>query len=138
VKRWLIMGMLAIVPAASWGQSASTLPTVDDKINFSAVVPVEGATKDELYARTKLWFANAFTSANDVIQLDDPERGIVLGKGSVERAEGGAYPRGEPSVVKTWRFTIWARARWNAPKAAPTLGASRAWSRPGASRSRFS
>lgn len=39
------------------------------------------ATKDQLYSRSKVFFAEFFKSAQDVIQLDDKETGTVLGKG---------------------------------------------------------
>lgn len=50
------------------------LPLEKRKVSYSEVVQVEGATQSELYKRAKVWFVNAFRSANDVIQLDDKER----------------------------------------------------------------
>lgn len=50
-------------------------------INFVKVVQAPGATKDELYARGKVWFAHTFKSAQDVIQADDKTAGILIGKG---------------------------------------------------------
>jgi len=51
-------------------------------INFTKVVQAPGVTKDELYARGKAWFATISKSARDVIQTDDKNAGILVGKGS--------------------------------------------------------
>lgn len=51
-----------------------------DKLSYSEVMTVEGISKQELYNRGKLWFAKAFNSANNVIQLDDKESGEIVGK----------------------------------------------------------
>lgn len=51
-----------------------------DKLNYTEVVAVEGASKDELYNRAKLWFAKAFNSADAVIQMDSKEDGQLVGK----------------------------------------------------------
>ena len=47
------------------------------KYTLVEVVPVEGATKDELYSRALVWFGNAFKSAGDAISLSDREAGII-------------------------------------------------------------
>ena len=43
------------------------------KISYSEVIQLPGTTKNELYARGKLWFAKTFNSAQNVIQADDKE-----------------------------------------------------------------
>jgi hypothetical protein len=107
MKNLLAILMLLTVSMPSIAQPTHPLPTVDGKITFSEVVHVEGTSKDELYARARLWFAEAFRSANDVLQLDDKNGGVLLGKGVIKQETGGnnAFSSG-PSVVKTWRFTI--------------------------------
>lgn len=52
------------------------------KIVYSSVIEDEGQSKDELYLKTKYFFVNTFKSANNVIQMDDKEAGILIGKGS--------------------------------------------------------
>jgi Domain of unknown function (DUF4468) with TBP-like fold len=49
-------------------------------ISYAEVVQMPGASKNELYARGKVWFARAFNSAQNVIQADDKEAGILVGK----------------------------------------------------------
>lgn len=98
MKRIVTFFFLLIVCNVSFAQRATPFPTADGKINYSEVVPVEGASKDELYARAKIWFANSFHSSNHVVQLDDKDNGIVLGKGKIidESSDG----------KKTWEFTV--------------------------------
>jgi len=78
------------------------VPYVDGKVKYTEVVPVENNTSGQLYGKAKLWFASAFKSAQDVIQLDDKENGIVLGQGIVVQDEAKALTH----VRKTWHFTI--------------------------------
>lgn len=80
----------------------SPVPIVDNKVNYTETVTVDSIKKDVLYGKAKLWFANAFKSANDVVQLDDKDNGIILGKGTIIKNE----MTGLQSVKKTWKFTI--------------------------------
>lgn len=59
-----------------------SMPLVDGKVVFSEVVPVEGVTADQLYTRAKMAVVEMFKSANDVIQLDDKENGVLIVKGA--------------------------------------------------------
>lgn len=98
MKNTLAILILLVVGNAAFAQYANPFPLVDGRIDFSEVVSVEAANKDELYARAKLWFADSFNSSNHVIQLDDKDNGIVLGKGTIiEQDRNGK---------KTWEFTI--------------------------------
>jgi Domain of unknown function (DUF4468) with TBP-like fold len=62
------------------GQSQE-LP-VDDKgeVDFTEVVHVDSANKDKLYRIARAWFANTFTSANKVLEMDDKDAGMLIGK----------------------------------------------------------
>lgn len=84
--------------SVSLAQPVAPFPTINGKINFSEVVPVEGTKKEELYVRARIWFANTFQSANHVIQLDDEENGILIGKGSIITPDAGGDA--------TWEFTV--------------------------------
>lgn len=53
----------------------------NDKIYFSEVVTTDGLSKDVLYQNSRVFFADVFKSSNNVIQLDDKEKGILIGKG---------------------------------------------------------
>lgn len=53
----------------------------DDRIEYSEVVQLEGATKDQLYNAARLWYANYFRDSKEVLELDDREGGILVGTG---------------------------------------------------------
>jgi len=48
---------------------------------YTEVVEVKGKTADQLYSSAREWFAETFNSANDVLQMDDPTAGKLIGKG---------------------------------------------------------
>lgn len=72
------------------------------KVLFSEVIQADSMKATTLYGNAKLWFANTFKSAKDVIQVDDKEAGRVVGK-----AWQDIYIKvlGMPSQTKLW-FSI--------------------------------
>jgi hypothetical protein len=98
MKAVWIISLLLLTRLATAAEAPTPFPMVEGKINFSEIVPVAGASKSELYARAKLWFANAFVAANHVIQLDDKETGVLIGKGSIISKDSNGK--------KTWEFTV--------------------------------
>ena len=68
-------------------------------VAYAEVVPVENATQAELYARGKVWFAQNFKSAKDVIQADDKQAGILVGKGWQEVRVAGAMGTAVPQKL---------------------------------------
>jgi len=82
--------------------AATPVPYIDGKVKYSEVIQVEGSSPAQLYGKAKLWFATAFRSAQDVIQLDDRENGNILGKGVILKDE----QRGLTQIRKTWYFTV--------------------------------
>lgn len=70
----------------------AALPKVNGKYEFSEVVQLDSTyKKDMLYKNSKLFFADAFKSAKDVLQYDDREEGKVIGKGNFVIEEGQAF-----------------------------------------------
>jgi len=60
-----------------------TMPvdSVSKKISYSEVVYVDStASKDQLFSRSREWFAKTYKSANSVIQMEDKESGKIVGK----------------------------------------------------------
>ncbi|MEM6299445.1 MAG: DUF4468 domain-containing protein [Bacteroidota bacterium] len=57
------------------------------------VVEVSDASKNSLHSNAVSWIATAFTSANDVIQLNDKESGKIIVKG-VSRYDAPAFKVG--------------------------------------------
>ena len=60
--------------------STSTLIAQDNK--FHEVVNIPSKSSEFLYKNAKEWFALNFKSAQDVIQLDDPNEKKIIGKAS--------------------------------------------------------
>ena len=50
------------------------------KLTFTGVVEVDSISQDDLYKRGLIWFAKAFVSPNDVIQIKDQEQGLIMAK----------------------------------------------------------
>lgn len=53
-----------------------------ESIKYDSVMHVENATQKQLYERARLWFANTFKDAKEVIQISDAEKGELVGKGA--------------------------------------------------------
>lgn len=54
---------------------------------YSEVVEVPGKNTVQLYATAREWFAETFKSANDVLQMNDPVAGKLIGKASTKVSE---------------------------------------------------
>ena len=50
-------------------------------ITFSKVIEVNDIEKDELYTRALSYFTYNYNSGDDVIQVKDKEKGLIIGKG---------------------------------------------------------
>ena len=51
---------------------------------FEKIVPVSGKSKNEIYSLTKMFIAEYWKSAQNVMQNDDKEAGMILVKGTLE------------------------------------------------------
>lgn len=49
---------------------------------YSEIIEVPGKSTDQLYVSARQWFAKTFVSSNEVLQMDDPVAGKLIGKGS--------------------------------------------------------
>lgn len=93
---------------AAPAHASHPLPVVEGKISYTDVVAVEGATKDDLYVRGKLWLANTLNSP-DSITLDDKETGVLVAQGTVQDRDNEVGVRTmipKQTTEKTWRFTL--------------------------------
>lgn len=74
------------------------IDTVTKMIFYSEVVNVDTSLgKLELYSRAREWFAKAYNSSQNVIQMDDKESGKIVGKALTQvyhKALGSNYPSG--------------------------------------------
>lgn len=51
-----------------------------EKLKYTNVIHIEGASKDELFNRAYNWFVNSYRSANNVIQINDKQNGQITAK----------------------------------------------------------
>ena len=80
-----IIILIILCPIFLNAQIISIFPKNESgEIVFSEIIKSDSTPKGILYIRAKSFFANSFKSANDVIQLDDKETGIVIGKGNTK------------------------------------------------------
>ena len=56
---------------------------INRQISTTNVIDVEGKSKDELYILANSWFVAQFNSGKSVIQLNDKEAGVIIGKGYI-------------------------------------------------------
>ena len=60
-------------------------PQKNGVVIYTDVVDVDSSIKkDELYNRAKAWFVTEYKSANAVLQMQDKDAGIIMGKGIFE------------------------------------------------------
>lgn len=63
------------------------LPMLAVSQEYSTIVEMQGKSVDQLYSKTREWFAETFNSANNVLQMDDPIAGKLIGKGAATIVE---------------------------------------------------
>jgi hypothetical protein len=77
--------LLLCVPAGLLACSVQAQSVAPDSLSQGAhyhqVVPVPGASAEDLYARAREWAALTFEDVHQVVQLDDPQRHLLLGSG---------------------------------------------------------
>ncbi len=77
-KTLIIIVLVSVFSTGAFAQKN----IVDGKIYYSGVITVDSTLKkDVLYINVKKFFVDIFKSGKDVIQLDDKEAGVVIGKG---------------------------------------------------------
>ncbi len=75
MKKLLLLLIIILVNSSLYAQNKP--------ITYTEVVTVEGS-KDELYNRAEVWFATTFVDANEVLQIEDKEKGQLVGKGRMQ------------------------------------------------------
>jgi len=79
-KILLLMAMFASMNVMAQG----------NPIQCDSVIQAQGKNVAELYPMIKAWAAITYNSANAVIQMDDPQNGILICKGAFKyTAPGG-------------------------------------------------
>ena len=77
---WLLGGLTGLLARSAYAQSTAP-DSLSQVAHYQQVVPVPGASADELYARAREWVALTFEDPHHVLQLEDPQRHLLLGSG---------------------------------------------------------
>lgn len=81
----------------------------EQPIQFDEVIKAEGKPVSEVYTTIKMWVATNFNSAQDVIQMDDAQNGIMICKGAFEYDHGGGIAG---AVMDGWvKYTLQIQVR---------------------------
>jgi hypothetical protein len=59
------------------------LPKEEGKVIYQKVLDLKGMSAKDIFRRANFWFIDSFKSPNDVINYNNPEEGIIMGKGNV-------------------------------------------------------
>lgn len=102
IKQILLISAVTLLSiSAGFSQKETPNLPIDSttfKITYSEVVYVDSlVNKQELYSRAREWFAKAYKSSTNVIQMEDKENGKIVGKALLEvyhKALGSNYPGG--------------------------------------------
>lgn len=95
-----ILALILLTPLFSIGQN-NEIPLKDGELNYSEVVVLDSTfKKNDLYINAKKFFVDVYHSAKDVIQLDDKDAGIVIGKGYFETLW-------KANFLYTYQLQIW-------------------------------
>jgi len=73
------------------------------KMYYESVTKIDSVNAPDLYQRARAFMALTFKSANSVIQMDDKEAGIIIGKGNYDGIVSGI---GKPQVYGPVNFTV--------------------------------
>lgn len=76
---------------------------------YQQVVAVPGASADEVYARAREWVALSFEDVHQAVQLDDPQRRLLIGSGYTLAYSYRANSKVKNSVPLWFRFRLEAR-----------------------------
>lgn len=74
--------MLLFLFGILFSVNAQVVMTKDSFPCFQSVYKVEGSNSNQIHTLLKTWIAINYKSAKDVIQLDDPENGKIIMKGT--------------------------------------------------------
>lgn len=121
-KLLLVLTSIFLIGSAAFAQNdverdmqlygKGTMPFNDaGEVVFSQVIPAEGYSADDIYTAAKIYITEAFRSANDVIQMDDKDNGILIVKGWREQAPQSGFMRTFAGAPYQVHFTMKIQAR---------------------------
>lgn len=63
-------------------EAQNEMPSKEGKVLYELIDSSIIAPSNELFNRAKIWFGNAFRDSKEVIQIEDKENGLLMGKGN--------------------------------------------------------
>lgn len=70
----------------------TVFPVTDGKVLYQGVVNFDSTiTPNQIHKNAISWFANSFKSGKDVLQINDKDNGIVMGRGFWEHPSGNKF-----------------------------------------------
>lgn len=81
MKKIFLAGVLSFGLVGCMTPMTQTQQVMPD---ISEVVDVPNKSKDKIFEDSKIWIAQSFKSANNVIQYADKDQGSIIGKGNIK------------------------------------------------------
>ena len=109
MKKLITLGLSALLYLSANAQVNKdtvgiNLPFKDSNLLYTGVVTISNKTKIDLYKNAQQWFVDYFNSSKAVIQNQDKEDGLIVGKGILKFASkigmGMTMPFGDNVTVK--------------------------------------
>lgn len=102
---FLILTLAVALPSIAQPQFPRN---AEGRIEFTKIIQLDSASKASHFSKAKLWIANTFRSAQDVIQYESIEEGKILCKGSFQITPTGMGANGtiHRTQAGSVRFTM--------------------------------
>lgn len=88
MKHLTVLGLLAFTFTSIKAQIKDTvglnIPIKDGQITYQDIIDMPNKSKSDLYRNAQQWFVDYFKSSKDVIQNQDKDDGIIIGKGFID------------------------------------------------------
>jgi hypothetical protein len=68
---------------------ACGIVNAQEALTYSKVIQADSLDKTSIYVALRAWFSEMYNSSNKVIQMDDKDAGIIIGKGTTPYSHGG-------------------------------------------------
>jgi hypothetical protein len=66
-----------------------SIANAQEALSFSKVIQADSLDKTSIYVALRAWFSEMYNSSNKVIQMDDKDAGVIIGKGTTQYNYGG-------------------------------------------------
>jgi len=64
-----------------------------EPLTYSKVIQADSLDKTSIYVALRAWFSETYKSSNAVIQMDDKDAGVIIGKATTKYSYGGLVYR---------------------------------------------